>query len=119
MPALVESGDLVARCRNGDDDAWRDLVGRHARYVHAIAARAYGLQPADAEDVFQEVFARAYEQLDRLRDDDAVGAWIAQIARRLALARLRARAREAPAGEGGVPEPAEIDARLERIEDAV
>jgi RNA polymerase sigma factor (sigma-70 family) len=87
--------------------------------VHAIVARGYGLQPADAEDVFQEVFARAYEHLDRLRDDDAVGAWIAQIARRLALARLRTHAREAPAGEDGLPEPAELDARLERIDDAV
>ena len=118
MPVL-ESRGLVARCRAGDDDAWRELVERHARYVHAIAVRAYGLQPADAEDVFQETFARAYEHLDRLRDDDAIGAWIGQVSRRLALARVRARARESPAGTDGLPERAEPDRRLERLDEAL
>jgi RNA polymerase sigma factor (sigma-70 family) len=119
VPVVDSAGGLVARCRAGDDDAWRELVERHARYVHAIAVRAYGLQPADAEDVFQETFARAYEHLDRLRDDDAIGAWIGQVSRRLALARVRARARDAPAGENGVPEGAEPDGRLERLEEAM
>jgi RNA polymerase sigma-70 factor (ECF subfamily) len=110
---------LVARCRAGDEDAWGELVERHARYVHAIAVRVYGLQPADAEDVFQETFSRAYEHLDQLRDDEAIGAWIGQVSRRLALARLRARAREAPAGEDGLPERAELDGRLERLDEAL
>ena len=39
------------------------LVDRYARYVHAIATRVYRLAPADAEDVFQEVFARIFERL--------------------------------------------------------
>ncbi len=120
MPALTTADEgLLARCRAGDDDAWRELVQHHARYVHAIAVRGFRLQPADAEDVFQETFARTYEHLDRLRDDDAIGAWIAQVARRLALARLRAHGREGPAGADGVPEAAEIDARLARVDDAV
>jgi RNA polymerase sigma factor (sigma-70 family) len=119
VPARASPKGLVARCRAGDDDAWRELVEGHARYVHAIAVRGYRLQPADAEDVFQETFARAYEHLDRLRDDDAIGAWIGQVARRLALARLRAQSREAPAGDEGMPDAAELDARLERIDDAV
>lgn len=119
MPVLDSRGGLVARCRAGDDDAWRELVERHARYVHAIAVRAYGLQPADAEDVFQETFARAYEHLDRLRDDDAIGAWLGQVSRRLALARLRERGREAAAGADGLPEGAETDRRLERLDEAL
>jgi RNA polymerase sigma factor (sigma-70 family) len=119
VPALTTPEGLLARCRAGDDDAWRELVQRHARYVHAIAVRGFRLQPADAEDVFQETFARTYEHLGRLRDDDAIGAWIAQVARRLALARLRARDREGPAGADGLPERAEVDARLARIDDAV
>jgi RNA polymerase sigma-70 factor, ECF subfamily len=111
-------GGLVARCRAGDDDAWRELVEGHAGYVHAIAVRGYRLQPADAEDVFQETFARAYEQLDRLRGDDAIAAWIGQVARRLALACLRSRARDAPAADENVSEGGELDARLERLDDA-
>jgi len=120
VPVLTTAEEgLLARCRAGDDDAWSELVQRHARYVHAIAVRGFRLQAADAEDVFQETFARTYEHLDRLRDDDAIGAWIGQVARRLALARRRAQGREGPAGETGMPDAGEVDARLARIDDAV
>ena len=37
-----------------------------------------GSTPDDAEDVFQEVFARVFERLDTLRDGDALRPWIAQ-----------------------------------------
>src|SRR5947207_973156 len=60
---------LVAACRAGDHGAWAELVERYSRYVYAIAVRAYGLAESDAEDVFQEVFARTYERLGALRDD--------------------------------------------------
>ena len=49
---------LVARCRTGDQEAWRELVERYSRYVHAICMRAYRLSPDDAEDVFQDVSSR-------------------------------------------------------------
>ena len=42
--------------------------------------RVYRLDSHDAEDVFQEVFARAFERLDTLRDGDALRPWIAQTA---------------------------------------
>jgi hypothetical protein len=70
--ALLSDADLVARCREGDANAWNELVERFSRYVYAIAVRGFRLSEADAEDVFQDVFARTYEQLDRLRDDAAV-----------------------------------------------
>lgn len=85
---------LVARCREGDDEAWRELVERFSRYVYAIAVQGFRLPPHDAEDVFQDVFARVYERLDSLRDDDAVRPWIAQLTRRLCIDRLRSGSRE-------------------------
>jgi RNA polymerase sigma-70 factor (ECF subfamily) len=85
---------LVARCRRGDADAWPELVRRFSPYVYAIAARAYRLSEHDAEDVFQEVFIRAWQRLDELRSDDAIRPWLAQLTRRLAVDRLRSRARE-------------------------
>ena len=97
--AAVPDELLVARCRSGDQAAWRELVERFSRYVYAIAIQAYRLTPSDAEDVFQEVFARTYEHLDRLRDDSAIKPWIAQLTRRLAVDRLRAGAREQLSGE--------------------
>ena len=92
--ASLSDQALVGRCREGDPDAWRELVARFSRLVHGIAVRAYRLEHHDAEDVFQEVFARTYEHLDELRDARAIRAWIAQLTRRLAIDRLRARSRE-------------------------
>ena len=88
--------DLLARCRAGDNRAWCEFVERYSRYVYAIAVRGFRLQDADAEDVFQDVFFRAYEHLGDVRSDDAVKPWLAQLTRRLCVDRLRARARERP-----------------------
>ena len=95
----MSDAELVARCRAGDEEAWRELVDRFSRYVYAIAVRVYRLSEHDAEDVFQDVFARTYEHLDRLRDDEAIRPWLAQLTRRLCVDRLRAGARIEVSGE--------------------
>src|SRR6476660_2246754 len=101
MPPDPDDGhveaQLVARCRAGDQAAWNELVERFSRYVFAISTQAFRLPQADAEDVFQEVFARVYQHLDRLRSDEAIRPWIAQLTRRLCIDRLRAVGRESPA----------------------
>ena len=83
---------LLARCRTGDQDAWRVLVERHAGLVNGVLRGVFRLESHDAEDVFQEVFTRVYLRLGTLRDEHAVGPWIAQIARNAALDRLRSNA---------------------------
>ena len=97
MAQTLSDSELVARCRSGDQQAWAELVDRFSRYVYAIAVQAFRLPETDAEDVFQEVFARAYQHLDKLRDDAAVRPWLAQLTRRLCIDRLRAASRERPA----------------------
>jgi len=99
MASTLSDSELVARCRAGDQQAWSELVERFSRYVYAIAVQAFRLPEADAEDVFQEVFARAYQHLDKLRDDAAVRPWLAQLTRRLCIDRLRATARERPVAD--------------------
>src|SRR5947208_3343726 len=99
MAAAISDRELVARCRAGNQQAWAELVERFSRYVYAISVQAFRLSDADAEDVFQEVFARAYQHLDSLRDDAAVRPWLAQLTRRLCIDRLRATAREQPVPE--------------------
>jgi RNA polymerase sigma-70 factor (ECF subfamily) len=108
---------LVARCRAGDPTAWNELVERFSRYVFAICVQAFRLSEHDAEDVFQDVFMRAYQHLDRLRDDAAVRPWLAQTTRRLCIDRLRAGAREGPAD--AELEPAGVDETLANLEDAL
>jgi RNA polymerase sigma factor (sigma-70 family) len=116
--AATTDAQLVARCRSGDQAAWNELVERFSRYVYAITSQAFRLPPHDAEDVFQEVFARVYEHLDRLRNDDAIRPWIAQLTRRLCIDRLRSGGREAPA-ETDVLEPPDVDESLARLDEAM
>jgi RNA polymerase sigma factor (sigma-70 family) len=111
----ASDAELVTRCRAGDQAAWEELVDRYARYVHAIVSRVYRLEPHDAEDVFQEVFARVVERLDTLRDGDALRPWIAQTARNCAVDSLRRSGREVLVD--GVPEG--VDDALARLDDAL
>src|SRR5918996_3944199 len=94
MVASLSDARLVARCREGDEAAWKELVNRFSRYVYAIIGQGFGLKAENAEDVFQEVFARTYQHLGRLRDDEAIRPWLAQLTRRLAIDRLRSASRE-------------------------
>jgi RNA polymerase sigma factor (sigma-70 family) len=117
--ANASDADIVARCRRGDESAWADLVERFAGYVYAIVARGYGLSGHDAEDVFQEVFARLYEHLDTLREDDAVRPWVAQTARRLAVDRFRRAGPERPSDSGELLDAGELDSQIERLDEAL
>jgi RNA polymerase sigma-70 factor (ECF subfamily) len=84
--------------------------------VYAIAVQAYRLSEHDAEDVFQEVFARAYEHLETLRADEAIRPWIGQLTRRLAIDRLRAAGREQPGAEALEEVETRAEVELERLE---
>lgn len=108
MGLAVPDAELVHRCRAGDEAAWRELVERFGRYVHAIAVRGYGLHGDDAEDAFQEVFSRVFERLHTLREPEALRPWIAQTTRRCCVDRVRAR----------LPESAELHDEAS-VDDAV
>ena len=114
--SALSDAELVARCRGSDEGAWNELVERFSRYVYAICSRGFGLRDHDAEDVFQEVFARLYGGLHALRDDGAVKPYLAQLTRRLCIDHLREGAREQPLEE---PSGSEQDERLERIDEAL
>ena len=118
MSQPKSDASLVARCRAGDDAAWRDLVERFSRYVYAIAVQAFRLPEHEAEDVFQEVFARTYEHLARLRDDAAIRPWLAQLTRRLCIDQLRAARRGERAGGEDVDE-AVVDDAIDRLDDSL
>jgi RNA polymerase sigma factor (sigma-70 family) len=118
VEAVLTDAQLVARCRAGDDDAWRELVERFSRYVYAIVVQAFRLSEHDAEDVFQEVFMRAYTNLHKLRDDDAIRPWLAQLTRRLCIDTLRAGSREQP-GDEAMEEPVDADDTISRLDEAL
>jgi RNA polymerase sigma-70 factor, ECF subfamily len=116
--AMRSDSELVRRCVEGDHGAWAHFVERFSRYVYAIAVRAYTLSDADAEEVFQDVFTRAYERLSELRDPAAVRPWLGQLTRRMAVDRIRAGTREQLSDELA-DEPAGDRDPIGEIEDAL
>ena len=113
MTIPLTDAELVARCRAGDEAAWAELVNRFSRYVYSIAVQGFRLSEHDAEDVFQEVFARTYERLGALRDDAAVKPWLAQLTRNLCVDRLRETSRIEPAEDIESPDVDETLAKLD------
>ena len=90
LPPVGASNDvaadalLVQRCLRGEGAAWKALVARYQRLVHAIVGRI-GLDEHAAADVFQTVFTRLFEQLARIDDPTRLQAWIVTTAKREAL----------------------------------
>jgi RNA polymerase sigma factor (sigma-70 family) len=118
VAGAITDAELVSRCRSGDQAAWNELVERFSRYVYAICSQGFRLSPHDSEDVFQEVFARVYQRLDRLRSDDAIRPWIAQLTRRLCIDRLRGAGREGPSELDDL-EPGSLDETLDSLDEAL
>src|SRR5688572_5321950 len=97
----------MERLGQGDPEALGDLYDRHARPVYALALRILQ-DPADAEDIVQEVFAQAWTQARRYDvTRGAVSAWLLTVARSRAIDRLRAR-RARPDRAGIDLSPADI-----------
>ena len=71
-----------------DDAGFEELVRAHERLVFGLARGVLG-DPAEAEDVAQDVFLRAYRKLGGLRDRQKFRAWVARMSIRLALNRRR------------------------------
>jgi RNA polymerase sigma factor (sigma-70 family) len=82
-PALLEctDHDLIQSCLNGEESAWKVLVERYSRLVYSIPLR-WGLSTEDADDVFQNVFTIVFRQLERLRNQTVLPAWLITITHR-------------------------------------
>ena len=71
--------DLVQRTREGDREAFQQLV---ERYQRKVAGLAIGMlrNREDALDVVQETFTKAYQNLDRFKGDSSFYTWVYRIA---------------------------------------
>ena len=86
----LEDAAAVAKAMAGDEDAFRVLVERHSRSVYRLAYRMTG-SPADAEDVVQDTFVRAYRQLARFESRSNFGTWLYRIGFNCPIDHLRSR----------------------------
>jgi RNA polymerase sigma-70 factor (ECF subfamily) len=82
---------LVERCRRGDLGAFEELYRAHAGKLFSVACRMLG-NPADAEDLLQEIFLAAHRKLDSFRGESALGTWLYRLATNQCLDYLRSRA---------------------------
>ena len=85
-----EAPAILARARQGDNDAFRALVERHSRNAFRLAFRMTGNEQ-DAEDVVQESFLRAYRHLGHFEARADFGTWLYRIVANGAVEMIRAR----------------------------
>jgi RNA polymerase sigma-70 factor (ECF subfamily) len=83
---------LVEKAQRGDKPAFAALVELHQRAVYGFL-RARLLEPADAEDLCQEVFLRCYLGREKFERTPAVRPWLFGIARNLLREHVRRIAR--------------------------
>jgi len=89
-PAKPSDRELVDRTRAGDQRAFGEIVRRHQRRIHRLALHMLR-DRAEAEDIAQETFVRAYGALARFDGRSEPFTWIYRIAVNLSLNAIRAR----------------------------
>lgn len=84
--------ELIERAQNGDRYAFDELIELHYTRITRVALRMVR-DVHDAEDVAQQTFTAAYQNLDKFRGDSAFTTWLTRIAMNEALTVLRKRKR--------------------------
>lgn len=84
--------DLIEQARNGDEQAFRQLVERHQQRVRATAISMLGSVP-EAEDVAQETFIRFHRALQDFRGEAKLSTYLSRIAINLSLNELKRKQR--------------------------
>jgi RNA polymerase sigma-70 factor (ECF subfamily) len=94
----MEAVEAIAleRARAGDEDSFRMLVEQHSHKMFRLAYRMTGNE-ADAEDVVQETFLRAYRKIGSYDSRAKFSSWLHTIASNYAIDILRRRKRWRPA----------------------
>lgn len=86
-PAL-DDADLMRRAVARENDAFRQIMQTYNQRLYRIA-RSIVRNDAEAEDVVQEAYIRAFTHLDGFRGDSSLATWLSRITINEALGRLR------------------------------
>ena len=92
VPARHDASELIDRARHGDHGAFEALYHENVGRVHALCLRFAG-NVTRAEELTQDVFIRAWEQLGAFRGESALASWLHRIAVNVWLGALRAEGR--------------------------
>ncbi len=90
MKRVSTDNELVRAAQQGDENAFRELVGRYENKVYRLALKMMR-EPQDAEDVLQETFINVFRHLDSFRGESGFSTWIYRIATNASLMKLRSK----------------------------
>lgn len=89
---MFQEDELVARSRDGDIDAFEELVSRYERKIYTIAYRLIGNYD-DADDLTQEAFLRAFKSIKNFRGEASFQTWMCRIVTNVCRDEMRKRKR--------------------------
>jgi RNA polymerase sigma-70 factor (ECF subfamily) len=75
---MSTESELIQNTKNGDQEAFRQLMNIYARRIYALAFDLAGDQH-DAEDLTQEVFIKMYRNIDQFRGQSLLYTWLHRI----------------------------------------
>jgi RNA polymerase sigma-70 factor (ECF subfamily) len=105
-PTTLSDEEVVARVLAGDISLFEILMRRYNQRLFRVA-RGILADDAEAEDVMQEAYLRAFRELAGFRGEARFATWLTRIACHEALARAQKRRRLVPLAGGGGGEPPE------------
>src|SRR5262249_56023577 len=87
-PAGTDDAELISRALSRDEAAVRAIMQANNRRLYRLA-RGILRNDAEAEDVVQDTYVRAFTHLEQFRGDSSLSTWLSRIAMNEALGRLR------------------------------
>lgn len=90
---MLKDEELVAKSRDGDIDAFEELVHRYERKIYTIAYRLIGNRD-DANDLAQEAFLKAFQGIKNFRGEASFQTWLCRITTNVCRDEIRKRCRK-------------------------
>ena len=84
MAGICDENNLIARSLSGDSEAYGILVAQYQTMIRAMAFRMTGSLD-DADELAQDAFVRAYQQLSSFNGSSKFSTWLCRIAINLSL----------------------------------
>ena len=120
-PAVSTDAALIAAAIRGAEPAFRELFRRHTPHLLQFVSRVLGASRADAEDVVQDTWLRAYPALVTFRSESSFSTWLCSVGLRAALDAMRKGKRHAADSlfdDDAFSEPPRTEDRMD-IENAI
>ncbi|MFL5763316.1 MAG: RNA polymerase sigma factor [Bacteroidia bacterium] len=74
-PQIRITSSLIAKCKSGDRDAFRQLYDLYSKAMYNISIRIVN-NAVETEDILQEVFLKAFQDMSRFENEKAFGGWM-------------------------------------------